>query len=88
MIAEPVETLDPGMKRTDARPTFAEKLIDLAVSVLFPGDRLLVMPKECSDSFYVQRTRLAIAFFRKPITVRFRAMVEDWPLDRIIREVY
>jgi hypothetical protein len=33
------------------------------------------------------RGRLALAFYRRSDVTKFRAMVEDWPLKRILREL-
>lgn len=69
--------------------SMAELLIYLAEAVLFPKDLLLVVPNGIiCTSYRMQRVNLAIRFYNREPAFRFRAIVENWDLNRIVRELY
>lgn len=35
----------------------------------------------------ISRLTVAIRFSKLPLATQFRALVEEWPLDRIVREI-
>ncbi len=70
--------------------TTAEKLIDLAREVIHPRKLVIHATGSISDEAFA-RIKLALDFNRlaerHPATA-VRAIVEDWPCSRIVREVY
>lgn len=61
----------------------AEDLLDFAIAIMYPK-RLLVVT-DCIHC--IGRVKLALDFLAAPATLRFRAIVEEWPLDRIVQEL-
>lgn len=70
--------------------SMAEILIELADSALHPRADLLTLEgaSERTVSLSVSRVKLALGFIRLPKRTQLVAILEDWDLPRIVREVY
>ncbi len=67
--------------------THAEVLICLGESVMRPRGRV-IEANEPLDSTAFARIKLALDLLRARPSVRFRAVVEGWGAEEIVREVY
>ncbi len=61
--------------------TVAEDLLDAAM--MLPRGELVVVDEGCLNCLL-----LAVKFERVPEVVKFRAIVEEWSLEDIVKEVY
>lgn len=67
----------------DATQTMAELLLDIVAELRkSPG----VVVADWTDEAYNDRVKLAYDLYRRP-ALAFRAMVEGWDLDLIVREL-
>ena len=66
--------------------TMAERLLDLADSVLFPSS--IVLSAEWSSELWLSRVSLALKLYRQAPALKIRAIAEDWKIHRIVQEVY
>ncbi len=73
-----------------APTNIATALLELAEAVRTcnVGGLMPQVPPSLKSSIGWARVDTAIRFARLPISVRLRAMVEDWTLDAILREIY
>jgi len=71
-------------------PTAAELLLDLADWILLPASTICEFPGlgDGRPEVHTARGAVAIDFSRRPDAFRFRAVVEGWDYERIVREMY
>ena len=91
-------TVCPGCSKPYEAPaiTLAELLIDLAEVVLYPKDEFicatLIEPKpgyEVMDGERMcNRVKLALDFYRRRDRLMIRAVMEEWNLETIVKELY
>ena len=67
--------------------THAEVLICLGTSVMRPRGRV-IEATEPIDGTAFARIKLALDLLKARPSVRFRAIVEEWNAEEIVREVY
>ncbi|HMT21517.1 MAG TPA: hypothetical protein PKE20_09790 [Promineifilum sp.] len=67
--------------------TVGEALCDLARAVRLPA-RDLVIAEPWTTATDVAQVKLALDFDRRPAAFIFRAIVEEWPMPRIVHEMY
>ena len=61
----------------------AERLLDLAKLIKHPKDEVVA-----TDDASLGKCALALRLDRAPMSLRLRAVVEDWSLPRIVQEIY
>lgn len=66
----------------------AEMLLELAVAVQHPRDVILDMSDTETDSGRIERIKTALDLYRKPPVLKFRAIYENWDMQRLVREMY
>jgi hypothetical protein len=64
----------------------AEQLLELAKDVLQPRDAFIVVENDVSPETF-NRIKLALDFYERGPAFHFRALVEEWSLDRLVREL-
>ena len=69
------------------RQTCAEGLLEFAAAVEFPRGTLVIAPEDM-DATDLARARLSLELLRAPPVIRFRAIVEDWPLTTIVAALH
>jgi hypothetical protein len=70
-----------------SRITLAEALLDLAYTVKNPRDQLIIVNRNITEGTYA-RIKLALRFSDLGVKIHFPAIVENWDVQRIIRECY
>lgn len=68
--------------------TAAEHLINLAETVLLPKRQMIHFVDVGMTEKHIERAVLAVKFYRLPAGTKLRAMLEEWPMEQIIREVH
>lgn len=68
--------------------TPAERLIGLALTVLHPKNQIMDMSGCNVKESHIARAKLALKFLKSRPLTRFRAIVEEWPMSRIIQETH
>jgi hypothetical protein len=69
--------------------TPAEFLLEVAREFRFPKGRLIhPTPGVATGETVIHRIKLALKVADSPPALLFRMIVEEWPIDRIRREVY
>lgn len=64
----------------------AEALVDLAETTMV-GKKRVIEADDLTDH-QISLVYLSIKFAAMPLSFRLRAIVEEWPLERIIREIF
>lgn len=65
----------------------AEILLTVARMIKCPKERLVIPCNSWKDKD-TERMRTALEFDKRPNVFKMRAMVEDWDMIRIVREMY
>ncbi len=68
------------------KPSVAEELLDVARILKYPRDLLLIPTPYCVENMH--RVRLALDLDRRHRGLILRAIVENWDLPTLIREMY
>mgnify|MGYP000987293782 FL=1 len=68
--------------------SIAEKLLDIANAIKFPKDELFECEAKDEEDGTIARIKTALELDRRSAVFKFRAIVEDWDIHRIIRELY
>jgi hypothetical protein len=68
--------------------SYAEKLLDLAEAVKKPAGVVICVENANMGPDTLSRVQTALKLAEMPPVIRMRAILEDWDMYRIVKEVY
>lgn len=69
-------------------PPFAVQLIDILAAIRYKPNLLMITEEGSYEWHHLARVKLALDFEKLGKGVMFRAIMEEWDQQRIVRECY